>query len=88
MSFGKSIGYSIIAAVLTYAGYLTIGEGTGAISYPCVKTVTVVDILSIEYRSGVVLGDDGEEYKWGGHVADGDEICVKTERRIDWSFSD
>jgi len=88
MGLAKYAFYGAVAGTFTFAAYLLIGEGTGAITYPCVKSVVVADILSIEYRSGSVLGVDGETYKWSSHVKVGDVICVKHQRKIDWTFSD
>jgi len=66
MDLLKYAFYDGVAAVFTFCGYLIVGERSGAITYPCIKTVVVEEILSIEYRSGTVLGDDDKIYNWGG----------------------
>jgi len=77
-----------VAAIISFSVYMLLGEATGAITYPCVKFVTVVEILSIEYRGGTILGDDGTTYDWSAHVVVGDEVCVKQEQKVDWTYSD
>ncbi len=74
------------AAIISVLAYIIIGESTGAITYHCVKTVTVVDILSVNYRSATILTEDNEEIELNQETFTiGDEICVKYKKETDWS---
>ncbi len=75
-----------VVAIFSTLAYILIGEATGAITYSCTKEFTVVDILSVNYRSATILTEDNEEIVLTQErFTVGDKICVKSKRKTDWT---